>query len=869
MLSEIIDETLYFIFTEHSFFLDETNENLSEKTKTAWAKNPYFLIYQEAVLGKMNDSSPSHIFLYQVATCFFRCLTALPELELLRENTNVVLSDDDAEDLLNAVPYALGEEFITRQWLEEFFLRLQKIFSDEISHYSGSCEMYITEKCQNLHIAERVFFHLVENKNDADFPFAFLATYATKTDAGKAKHVPLQYALIEYKNDRQKLLALLACLNKAADVSTLINSFIVSGELFHPIKLSVNEAYQFLKDVDAIEKAGILCRIPNWWKKKSSSVSLSVKLGEQKPSLVGFASIITMQPSLTVDGVELTKDDIKMLLSQTDGLAFLKGKWIEIDHARLASLLEKMESSKGNITLLDALKMATNDVDDALDSGKNITNGKWLSELLRTLRNPEKITSFSIPETITAHLRPYQEQGYNWLMTMASIGFGSCLADDMGLGKTLQVLTFLENMRISKKNARVLLIVPASLLNNWQKEQEKFAPKMNIFLLHGKSGATLDKEVMSNKAFLTITTYGMAVRLKSLEKITWDCVILDEAQAIKNPKTKQTKSIKNIPSLNRIAMTGTPIENDLSNLWSLFDFIDKGLMGTVKEFQKFCNQLNDNPKKYSKLKNLVAPFMLRRVKTDKRIIADLPDKLETIDYATLSKKQVVLYRELVENMAESLETSDGIKRKGLILSTIMKLKQICNHPDQYLGQSNYAIEESGKFELLKELCETIYEKRERVLVFTQFKEITKPIADFLETIFHIKGFVLHGGTQVKKRGEIVEAFQSENYVPFIILSVKAGGTGLNLTKANHVIHFDRWWNPAVENQATDRAFRIGQTKNVLVHKLVCRGTIEEKIDALIESKKELAQKVIAPSESGEKWITQLGNEELLSLLKLN
>ncbi len=456
--------------------------------------------------------------------------------------------------------------------------------------------------------------------------------------------------------------------------------------------------------------------------------------------------------------------------------------------------------------------------------------------------------------------------GYTWLSYMNRLGFGACLADDMGLGKTVQVLAYLEQMRRKGGDVRVLLIVPALLLGNWQKEAKRFTPAMDISILHGKTAAVLDEQLKEEPTFLTITTYGMAARMKQLREVQWSCIVLDEAQAIKNPMTNQTKEIKKLSAAIRIAMTGTPIENDLTNLWSLFDFLNKGLLGTSKEFHEFCKGLEQHPEKYAKLKLMVAPFMLRRLKSDKTIISDLPDKIETVDYADLSKRQIVLYRKIVADMEEKLADLTGIARKGVILSTIMKLKQICNHPDQYLGQQAYAGEESGKFALLKELCETIRAKRERVLIFTQFREITDNLSGYLSGIFGAKGYVLHGGTPVKKRSEIVEAFQGENYVPFIVLSVKAGGTGLNLTKANHVIHFDRWWNPAVENQATDRAFRIGQTKDVLVHKLVSTGTIEEKIDAMINSKKQLAENVIGAG--GENWITEMNDREILSLMKL-
>ena len=583
--------------------------------------------------------------------------------------------------------------------------------------------------------------------------------------------------------------------------------------------------------------------------------------------MLGFDTLVSMRPKLMVDGQPLTEEDVQNLLAQTEGLAFLKGKWVEVNHEKLKKLLAEMEACQGELTLMEALKLELGNAGEAENSGPVITNGAWLSSLLQSLRSPGKIRKQAVPKSFQATLRPYQKNGYTWLNYMNELGFGACLADDMGLGKTVQVLAYLERLRAKEKKARVLLIVPASLVGNWQKEAQKFAPSMELLVLHGRTSAVLEQMLREQPAFLTITTYGMATRIRALQEMPWTAVILDEAQAIKNPATKQTKEIKKISAGMRIAMTGTPIENDLTNLWSLFDFLNQGLLGTPKEFHEYCKNLSDHPEGYAKLKAMVTPFMLRRVKTDKKVIADLPEKLEKIDYVTMSKKQVVLYRKAVAELESMLAEVDGMKRRGLVLATIVKLKQICNHPDQYLGQQAFLESESGKLQMLREICETIYEKRERVLVFTQFKEITEQLADFLTGIFHAKGYVLHGGIRAAKRTEMVEAFQGEDYVPFIVLSVKAGGTGLNLTKAGHVIHFDRWWNPAVENQATDRAFRIGQTKNVMVHKLVCEGTIEEKIDAMIESKKELAENVIGTG--GEKWITELGNEELMSLFRLS
>lgn len=862
-------DVLQFIFTAESFYPDMQSANMSEQDKKrleAFEKNRYEALYQIGLEEKSTNMSSSAAFLYQVSDMFFETLTSLPELELARENARAELTDESYEQLKQAIPFVIGAEYITREWLEGILQKLGEVYAKEILSYHGTVELYLTEKSQHLRVPERIFFHLVESK-EADYPFAFLATYATKDKDGKVRHVPLQYALTEFQNEREKLLTLLSCLNRAAEVSDLIAGFMECGEMFHPLRLNEEEAYTFLKEIEAIEATGILCRIPNWWKKKAASVSMSVSLGEEKPTMFGFDTLISMQPKLTVDGMILTEEDIRKLLAQTNGLAFLKGKWVEVNHERLRSLLEQMEAVPDSTTLMDAMQMELSVDQKMVDVGQLVTNGKWLATLLQNLRNPEEIRKPALPKTFHATLRPYQKNGYTWLDYMSKLGFGACLADDMGLGKTVQVLAYLEKVRIREKGARVLLVVPASLIGNWKKEAEKFVPSLDLLVLHGKTSAALEEQMGKETAFLTITTYGMASRIKELQKIAWNCIVLDEAQAIKNPATKQTKEIKKLTARMRIAMTGTPIENDLTNLWSLFDFLNKGLLGTSTEFHEFSKGLNEHPEGYVRLKGMVSPFMLRRVKTDKNVIADLPEKLEAVDYTRLSKKQIVLYRKVVADMEQKIQELDGIERRGIVLATIIKLKQICNHPDQYLGQPTFSPEDSGKFAILKEICETIYEKRERLLVFTQFKEITEYLADFLNDIFKTPGYVLHGGTSVPNRSKIVEAFQGEKYVPFIVLSVKAGGTGLNLTKANHVIHFDRWWNPAVENQATDRAYRIGQTKNVMVHKLVCEGTIEEKIDAMIESKKELAENVIGSG--GEKWITELGNDELMSMLRLS
>jgi non-specific serine/threonine protein kinase len=615
-----------------------------------------------------------------------------------------------------------------------------------------------------------------------------------------------------------------------------------------------------------------MCRIPNWWRRKSNSLKLSVTIGDKEPSKVGMDQLLSFEPEIFFGENRISPEELKKLLEESEGLAFIKGKCIEIDKEKLKKVLEAYENAKNlsredGLTMADAMRMELNAGEklgiDAELVDLQVSNGTWLKEIKDKMRNPDIIKESETKGSFNAILRPYQKTGFSWLSYMQKLGFGACLADDMGLGKTVQVIAFLERIRV-ESGGKVLLIIPASLIGNWQKEIERFAPEMTVCVLHGKESNIESDD--KDAPFLYITTYGMVVRLEKLREIQWDVLILDEAQAIKNPGTKQTKTIKQINAKTRIAMTGTPIENRLSDLWSLFDFLDAGLLGSAKEFTDFTKRIKESSSDYAKLRTIVNPFILRRLKTDKDVISDLPEKVEKKEYASLSKKQVVLYSKLVKELKTKLEEAEGIGRKGLVLASIMKFKQICNHPDQYLGLGEYKSEQSGKFEQLQNICENIYQKRERVLVFTQFKEMTDVISDFLEKIFNRKGLILHGGTSVKKRGDMVEQFNGEEYVPYMVLSLKAGGVGLNLTAANHVIHFDRWWNPAVENQATDRAFRIGQTKNVMVHKFVTEGTIEEKIDLMIEEKQKLAGDIIGSS--GENWITELDNKDLMELFKL-
>jgi non-specific serine/threonine protein kinase len=588
---------------------------------------------------------------------------------------------------------------------------------------------------------------------------------------------------------------------------------------------------------------------------------------------------------VVLDGEALTEGEIEQLLAGSNGLALVRGRWVEVDRERLQQTIEhfgevERRAERDGLSFRDAMRMlaGANVAGTDEDAGQleadwsQVVAGPWLAETLKGLRSQEGLERIEAGPELHGTLRPYQQIGVRWLHLLTGLGLGACLADDMGMGKTIQVLSLLLVLKRQGKGGPSLLVAPASLLANWASEVEQFAPSLKLLIAHPSLIPASELKGLTHESLqdldLVVTSYGSLLRIPWLMESAWSLVVLDEAQAIKNPAAKQTRAVKRLNARSRLALTGTPVENRLGDLWSIFDFINPGLLGSAKQFTQFSKRLADrthNP--YGPLRELVRPYILRRLKTDKTVISDLPEKTEVKAFCQLSRKQAVLYQDSVDELASRLSDAYGIARKGMVLSFLMRFKQICNHPSQWLGDGAWAEEESGKWARLREIAEVIAARQEKMLVFTQFREVTAPLASFLATIFGRPGLVLHGETEVKKRQQLVGRFQEDESVGFFVLSLKAGGSGLNLTAASHVVHFDRWWNPAVENQATDRAFRIGQKKNVLVHKFVCRGTVEEKIDQLIESKQSLSEGLL---EGGaDRVLTELKDEELLKLVRLD
>jgi superfamily II DNA or RNA helicase len=791
--------------------------------------------------------------------------------------------------MAQSAPPMRGLEYLEASVLADWWSGLDALVRREMQESGRSVQDYLHELNPTWRTVGRVTLHLAENKRDPDYPFAFLATYVTRLSTqGKAQNLPLGRALQEYAGARNRsaLLNLLEPIQRASESVDWVKQLTDSSEIYQPLAWTPKEAYQFLQSIPVLEASGLIVRVPDWWKTvRPPRPVVSVKIGEQSKGRLGVDALLDFSVQTLLDGEPLDESELQQILGSSEGLVLLRGKWVEVDRSKLGEALKhwkqvERQARDGGLSFFEGMRLlagiapgseAVSGKAEAAREWAGISAGKDLEALLRQLREPQAGRD-AVPAGLQGELRPYQKSGVHWMRFVTELGLGACLADDMGLGKTVQVIALLLHLQAEPTRCPSLLVVPASLIANWKAEIVRFSPSLSVLTAHPSEG-TIEGRDAVNSCDLVITTYTMLTRLAWLREHEWRLIILDEAQAIRNSGTRQSRAAKELRARGRIALTGTPVENRLSDLWSIFDFLNPGLLGGAQAFGRFARQMaseaattgGSNP--YRSLRALVQPYMLRRLKTDKRVIADLPEKTEVNAFCGLSRQQAALYEQAVRELAKAIQQADGIQRRGIVLAFLMRLKQICNHPSQWSGDNRYDPENSGKFERLKEICEELAERQEKVLVFTQFKAITAPLADFLAGVFGRPGLVLHGETAVGRRRELVEAFQRDDGPPFFVLSLKAGGTGLNLTAASHVIHFDRWWNPAVENQATDRAFRIGQKRNVLVHKFVCRGTMEDKIDEMIAEKAGLARDLL--DGSAETLLTEMSNDELLRFVALD
>ena len=646
------------------------------------------------------------------------------------------------------------------------------------------------------------------------------------------------------------------------------------------ITLPPEQVYGFLSETaPLLRELGCSVLLPSWWQHGRQRPSIRMKLKGQTPKkgkgsgAFSLKSILSFDWKIAIGDEELSLEELEQLTSRKLPLMKVRGRWVVFDPDEVQRVISafKKEYPDQEMSLADALTLTLGGpADEDLPLTTVISEGK-LKEFLKQLVSVEAPAPVTLPAIFTGTLRPYQENGIAWLSMLTKSGMGACLADDMGLGKTVQVIAYLTiRKNEGRKQKSTLLVCPMSIIGNWIRELHRFAPSLKVYVHHGadrSSGDPFDREREQND--LVITSYQTVQRDEELlSSHPWDCVVLDEAQNIKNHATKQARAVRKLPAGSRIVLTGTPVENRLSELWSIMDFLNPGYLGTAAAFQKqFATPIerqHDTTRALA-LKKIIRPFLLRRVKTDRQIISDLPEKMIVKEFCPLTKEQVSLYEAAVQDMLEKLSPLKGVARRGAVLITLMRLKQICNHPSLFLNDGSNLATRSGKLERLCEVLDEVLANGERALIFTQFASFGEILRPYLETVFSTEVLFLHGKTKREDRDEMVERFSEKKGPKIFILSLKAGGTGLNLTAANHVFHIDRWWNPAVEDQATDRAFRIGQSKNVEVHLMIAGGTLEEKIDTVLEEKRALAGSIIG---TGEDWITGLSTEDLRELLSL-
>ncbi len=764
---------------------------------------------------------------------------------------------------------------------------------------------------QTLAAGHRAWMRNLYVAGDAAFRLAF----RLEAPAEVEKPAWLLHYLLQVRDDPSLLIPAETVWKKAGSTLTTLGHRIEQPQerllaglgyvarLFPPIKATLKSkhptqatldtptAYTFLREIaPLLEGAGFGLLVPPWWNKPGARLGIRLRIQsktgqEAQQGKMTFEKLVNYRWELAIGETSLTEEEFRTLAALKTPLVQIRGQWVQFDADQIEAAIHFWEKQQraGEMGLLEALQFGLGGQTeyDGLPVDDVTTEG-WFTDFLGQIQEGDRLTELSQPQGFHGQLRPYQRYGLSWLAFHYRWGLGACLADDMGLGKTIQTIALLLYEKETKGglSAPVLLVCPTSVVTNWEREIARFAPSLTTLVHQGA-------DRLRGEAFLTaargvdvvLTSYPLA-RLDAdhLQAVEWLGVVLDEAQNIKNPTAKQTQAIRKLKGGFRFALTGTPVENRLSELWSIMHFLNPGYLGPRQRFRaEFAIPIEryQDEDALQRLKQLTAPLILRRVKTDPTVIQDLPDKVETKVYCQLTQEQATLYEAVVQDALKKIEEQeDGIERRGLVLSMLMQLKQICNHPVQYLhlGDTGTGSEisaltgRSGKLERLTELLDEILATGGRALIFSQFSEMGSLLVEYLPQTLGIAAQFLHGGTPVKARDRMVRRFQDEAHgPPIFVLSLKAGGTGLNLTRANHVFHFDRWWNPAVEDQATDRAFRIGQTKKVQVHKFVTIGTLEEMIDDMIESKKGLARAIVG---TGEGWLTELSTSELRDMVRL-
>ena len=671
---------------------------------------------------------------------------------------------------------------------------------------------------------------------------------------------------------------LLSSLGQAAGVCSAITAGLEAGNM-GGCRLDTIEAHEFLtRDSLALRQADFGVLLPSWWTSRGTRMRTRAKANVQSPAMQGVGGM-NLDTILRFDW-ELSLGDRKLSLEELETLARLKmplvrvrGQWVEVNDSEIQEAIDFWKKWAGEATVREVIMthLGAGDVPEWVDLD-GVRSSGWVGDILTQLEGHSDFEEIASPTGFSGTLRPYQVRGYSWLSFLRQWGLGACLADDMGLGKTIQTLALIQRDWQVHGHRPVLLVCPTSVLNNWRKEAYRFTPELPVLVHHGpdRNRGSVFREDAERHA-IVVTSYGLLYRDFDLfRQLEWGGIVLDEAQNVKNHQTKQSMAARSIKADYRIALTGTPVENSVGDLWSIMEFLNPGFLGTQSEFRRnFLVPIQSDREEVAaeRLRRITGPFILRRLKTDRSIISDLPEKWESKVYCSLTREQASLYAAVLRETEEVLEQTEGIERRGLVLGALSKLKQVCNHPAQFLGDHSSIADRSGKLERLTEMIDEVLAAEDRVLIFSQFAQMGHILQRHVQETFGTEALFLHGGVPRPRRDRMVERFQNDGDGPRVfVLSLKAGGTGLNLTRANHVFHFDRWWNPAVENQATDRVFRIGQARNVQVYKFICAGTLEENIDEMIERKFEVAESVVG---TGENWLTELSNEDLLEVLALS